>query len=133
MRGDEVSLRRGRKGLRAKGHKLTLEWSGERARWERSSTAYCICGWQESASTQEECRHEYRCHLETVIADRVRQADEKIGDEPTGWFLEHHRYDDSCRWGPFATPEEARKWALDRDLSAAIIPLYMNVNWDRRG
>lgn len=128
-----MNLRRGRKGLRAKGHKLTLEWSGERAFYERSSTATCTCGWQESASTQEECRHEYRCHLESVIAERALQADEKYGDEPTGWFLEHHRYDDTCRWGPFPTFAAACKWADERQLPASVVPLYMNVNWNRKG
>jgi hypothetical protein len=128
-----MNLRRGRKGLRAKGHKLTLEWSGEYG-VEASSTGYCICGWSESASNQEECRHEYRCHLESVIAEQARLEDDlSYGDEPAGWFLEHGRYDDTCRWGPFATFEEAKKWANDRMLSAAIIPLYMNVNWNRRG
>jgi hypothetical protein len=51
--------------LRIKGHKLTLEWSGERG-VEASSTGICICGWEESASNQQECRWEYRHHLGDV-------------------------------------------------------------------
>jgi len=47
---------------RLEGHKLTLEWCGEYG-VESSSTASCICGWEESASNQKECRWEYRCHL----------------------------------------------------------------------
>lgn len=54
------------KVLRAKGHKLTLEWSGERG-YEASSTGTCTCGWSESASNQREVRFEYRCHLEKVL------------------------------------------------------------------
>lgn len=45
-----------------KGHKLTLTWSGEYG-VESSSTAHCACGWQESGSSQEVCRFEYRQHL----------------------------------------------------------------------
>lgn len=54
-----------------KGHKLTLSWSGEYG-VESSSTASCVCGWQESASNQEECRHEYRCHLQDERERLVR-------------------------------------------------------------
>ena len=126
-------MRRGRKGLRAKGHKLTLEWSGEYG-YEASSTGFCICGWQESASSQEECRHEYRCHLEAVLAELARQADEKYGDEPAGWFIEHHRAAGSptCRWGPFSTIKEAQQWAQARGVDGGIVPLFKSVNWDRR-
>lgn len=67
-------LRRGKKGLRVAGHKLTIAFSGERSRAERSSTGYCSCGWSESASVQEEVRHEYRAHLERVIDDAKRKA-----------------------------------------------------------
>lgn len=59
-------LRQGQKGLRFKGHKLTIQFSGERTRAERSSTGYCTCGWSESASVQSEVRNEYRFHLEDV-------------------------------------------------------------------
>lgn len=56
-----------RKVLRAKGHKLTVEWSGETGRYETSSTGTCTCGWEESASSQREVRFEYRNHLESVL------------------------------------------------------------------
>ncbi|HEY5785244.1 MAG TPA: hypothetical protein VIT65_10745 [Microlunatus sp.] len=42
-----------------------IEWNGERGA-ESSSTATCRCGWQESASTQAECRFEYREHLHSI-------------------------------------------------------------------
>ncbi len=52
--------------LRAPGHALTLEWSGERG-VEASSTGTCPCGWTESASSQKEVRNEYRYHLLRVL------------------------------------------------------------------
>lgn len=57
--------------LRAKGHKLTMTWSGEFG-VESSSTGTCPCGWEESASSQVEVRHEYRCHLEQVLQNKGR-------------------------------------------------------------
>ena len=53
---------------RIAGHALTVEFSGERRREERSSTGYCKCGWEESASTGAEVRREYRYHLHRVAA-----------------------------------------------------------------
>jgi hypothetical protein len=50
------------KPVRAKGHALTMTWSGEYGA-ESSSTGECKCGWTESASNQREVRFEYRCHL----------------------------------------------------------------------
>lgn len=51
---------------RVKGHRLSLEWSGEYG-VESSSTGTCACGkWQESASNQSEVRQEYRWHLRDV-------------------------------------------------------------------
>ena len=52
--------------LRAKGHTLRVEWSGERGA-EASSTGTCLCGWTESASSQKEVRNEYRWHLLRVL------------------------------------------------------------------
>jgi hypothetical protein len=52
--------------LRAKGHALTIEWSGESG-IESSSTGTCRCGWTESASNQYEVRNEYRFHLMRVL------------------------------------------------------------------
>jgi hypothetical protein len=56
----------------AKGHRLTVEWNGERARGESASTGTCPCGWTESASSQREVRAEYRYHL-----DKVRERIER--------------------------------------------------------
>jgi hypothetical protein len=50
--------------IRLQGHKLTIEGSTERCRAERSHTGTCKCGWEESASTYEEVRWEYRNHLQ---------------------------------------------------------------------
>jgi hypothetical protein len=50
-------------------HALTLTWNGERGS-ESTSTASCRCGWEESASNQEECRFEYRQHMITVRAEK---------------------------------------------------------------
>lgn len=58
-----------------KGHKLTLSWSGEYG-VESSSTASCICGWQESGSNQEVCRFEYRQHLRTERTSLGREKAE---------------------------------------------------------
>ena len=55
------------KGTRVPGHALTMEWSGEYGA-ESSSTGTCKCGWTESASSQDEVRFEYRCHLGAVLA-----------------------------------------------------------------
>lgn len=55
-----------RRGLRVKGHALSLEWSGEYGA-ESSSTGTCRCGWSESASNQEEVRNEYAWHLQRVL------------------------------------------------------------------
>lgn len=53
--------------LSAPGHALTMEWSGEIGT-ESSSTGYCKCGgWEESASSQQEVRNEYRFHLRKVL------------------------------------------------------------------
>jgi predicted small metal-binding protein len=59
--------------LRAKGHALTLEWSGERG-VESSSTGVCHCGWTESASSQDEVRNEYRFHLMRVLGISVDEV-----------------------------------------------------------
>ena len=59
-----------KKPLRAKGHALTMEWSGERG-VESSSTGICRCGWTESASNQDEVRNEYRFHLMRVLGIEV--------------------------------------------------------------
>jgi hypothetical protein len=50
---------------RIKGHALKMEWSGERG-YESSSTGYCKCGWEESASSQKEVRNEYGFHLTRI-------------------------------------------------------------------
>jgi len=57
--------------LRVRGHKLTLEWSGEYGE-ESSSTGTCTCGWEESGSSQEICREEYRDHLLRVTRSAFR-------------------------------------------------------------
>jgi hypothetical protein len=54
------------KSLRAPGHALRMEWSGETGA-ESSSTGFCRCGWEESASSQDEVRFEYRMHLRRVL------------------------------------------------------------------
>lgn len=73
-----------------KGHRLTLSWCGEYGA-ESSSTASCICGWQESHSNQEGCRFEYRCHLQRerealvrrhIEAGELDEADAVIADMP---------------------------------------------------
>jgi hypothetical protein len=61
-----------RKPVRLVGHKLTVEFSGERSREERSSTGTCICGWSESASTGDEVRFEYRMHIQNETEKRDR-------------------------------------------------------------
>ncbi len=58
-------------------HKLTLEWSQEYG-VESSSTASCTCGWQESASNQVECRHEYIQHLKRVSYLEQNLANENV-------------------------------------------------------
>ena len=55
--------------LRLKGHRLSMEWSGEYGE-ESSSTGTCPCGWTESASNQREVRAEYRHHLAQKINER---------------------------------------------------------------
>ena len=62
--------------MRIKGHKLTMEWSGERG-VESSSTGFCTCGWQESASSQREVRFEHREHLRVWAAGRENYG---VGD-----------------------------------------------------
>jgi hypothetical protein len=59
--------------LRAKGHALTIEWSGERG-VESSSTGTCRCGWTESASNQDEVRNEYRFHLMRVLGISINEV-----------------------------------------------------------
>lgn len=56
-----------RRGARVPGHKLTVESSDERGA-ERSATGTCLCGWQESASSQAGVREEYGWHLDRVVA-----------------------------------------------------------------
>jgi predicted small metal-binding protein len=62
-----------RKGLRAKGHALRMEWSGEYGQ-ESSSTGFCRCGWEESSSSQDEVRNEYAFHLRKVLAKQAEEA-----------------------------------------------------------
>ena len=50
--------------MRVPGHRLTVEWNGERERAESASTGRCPCGWSESCSSQKEVRREYRFHLQ---------------------------------------------------------------------
>lgn len=64
------------KPVRLVGHKLTVEFSGERSRAERSSTGTCKCGWSESASTQNEVRFEYRMHIKDMTERRDRHIAE---------------------------------------------------------
>ncbi len=49
--------------MKVEGHKLHIEWNGERAVGERANTGRCICGWEEICSSQAEVRREYRMHL----------------------------------------------------------------------
>ena len=66
-RAKELAAKKECKVLRAKGHKLTMEWSGEYG-VESSSTGTCSCGfWEESASSQREVQWEYKCHLAKVL------------------------------------------------------------------
>ena len=44
-------------------HTLSLQRPTERLRAERSWTARCRCGWEESASTRGIVREEYRSHV----------------------------------------------------------------------
>jgi len=62
------------RALRVEGHALSLEWSGERGA-ESSSTGTCRCGWQESASSQDECRFEYREHLRSILMAQAIEAE----------------------------------------------------------
>lgn len=62
---------------RAKGHKLTVEWSGEYGE-NSSSTGTCPCGWEESGSSQAVVRQEYRWHLDRVRADKERKAQAEV-------------------------------------------------------
>lgn len=64
------------KRLRVPGHRLTMEWSGEYGQ-ESSSTGFCPCGWQESASNQNEVRFEYRCHLRSLL--RIASTEGLLG------------------------------------------------------
>jgi hypothetical protein len=59
--------------MRLKGHKLSIEWNGERGR-ESSSTGTCICGWSESGSSREVVRDEYAVHLQREVARQTREA-----------------------------------------------------------
>lgn len=51
-----------RNPIHVTGHRLTVEWSGERGT-ESTSTGTCLCGWTESGSSQRVVRVEYRQHL----------------------------------------------------------------------
>jgi hypothetical protein len=62
-----------KKILRAKGHALTMVWSGEYGQ-ESSSTGFCRCGWEESASSQSEVRNEYHWHLTRVLQDAAEES-----------------------------------------------------------
>lgn len=62
--------------LKAPGHKLSMEWSGEHGS-ESSSTGTCTCGWSESASSQREVRWEYRCHVAKVLNVDPRTGEPK--------------------------------------------------------
>lgn len=78
--------RRGQPALRVPGHKLTLEWSGERGE-ESSSTAVCSCGWEESASSQARCRQEYRQHLLRVLA-QAGEVEKLQRLKDAGWSVD---------------------------------------------
>lgn len=67
----EPIILRPKGGLRAAGHKLAMEWSGEHG-IESTSTGTCKCGaWSESASNRDEVAHEYAMHLGSVLGLRL--------------------------------------------------------------
>jgi len=76
--------------LRCKGHKLSVTWSGERSKQERSSTGYCLCGWSESGSNQDIVRLEYRQHLKDVKAREAKSGESLIRPpivaSVSGWY-----------------------------------------------
>lgn len=73
-RPDLYELGRSIKRLSLKGHKLTVEWSGEYGE-NSSSTGYCACGrFEESCSNQAEVRKECRNHLLRTKANFLAQS-----------------------------------------------------------
>ena len=74
---------------RIKGHALKMEWSGEYG-VESSSTGFCKCGWEESASSQNEVRNEYGFHLSKVqqFAEEGVTLDFEGPLSYSPWFVE---------------------------------------------
>ena len=62
-----------------KGHKLTIEWSGEYG-VESTSTGTCRCGWTESGSSREIVRDEYGWHI-AVERGRLQAAKKQTRKE----------------------------------------------------
>jgi len=54
--------------VRLSGHSLSLRFSNEAQREERSCTGECPCGWTESGNNREVVRAEYRYHLIRIEA-----------------------------------------------------------------
>jgi hypothetical protein len=60
---------------RVKGHALSMTWSGEYGE-ESTSTGTCKCNdWEESGSSQEVVREEYRHHLKRMREQRDEPAE----------------------------------------------------------
>jgi len=78
------------KKLRASGHALKIEYSGETG-VERSSTGFCRCGWMESASVQREVRNEYYWHLKRVLKRREEGKKDEDFSHKLHWGPWEHR------------------------------------------
>jgi hypothetical protein len=54
--------------------------------------------------------------------------------EPDGYCIIHSRMTDACYFGPFKTWSEVKAWLNDhKDVRGIVIPLYLTVDWNRRG
>lgn len=82
-------------------HKLTIEKGTERKRSERSSTGYCICGWEESCSSIKEVRKEYKHHLKGVKKKLQIELTKKNGQ----WDA-NYRFSDA--WDAFYMARESK-------------------------
>ena len=107
--------------LKRSGHRLTLEWNGERGA-ESGNTGTCSCGWSESCRTQASVRYEYAHHLKCLnnVDDAPRPAERLPANKRVVKSLEKLKAEGGER-KTFRLPEIAVK-ELDRMVTEENFP-----------
>ena len=85
------------------------------------------CGYEASVSNFDTIIEAAKDSFNDFEGDTI----EDYSGELTGWFIRYSRYNDVLHWGPFKSFEDAEDWLDDKELHGAILPMYLNVDWNR--